>query len=341
MLDFGMRWLVVVMALASACKDGRDSREAPRAGSAAPAGSAARATGSATLPAGPDPWAMTKTRDDGLPSLSQRVARANTLCPKVTGPYFFEVAKDGKVSHILGTRHVSVSLAKFPEVVRRSIRSAKLAVFEVAPDDTSSRRAKDEPLRDKLGQDDWGHLRELVGNDMAEELATAPSDTAVISMLVMYEDITNMLDKQIEDMVAAQKIPAIGLETAAFQDDVLAKLLDFRMLRATVENTKSRAEIDKDSAADLIQYCAGTDDSPGMDDDEKTKLHKAGYTDAELAAMDQTLVFSRNSSWIPKFEELFGKGDVFVAVGADHLIGKRGVVSLLRERGFTVTRITR
>ena len=150
-----------------------------------------------------------------------------------------------------------------------------------------------------------------------------------------------MLDKQIEDMVATAKIPAIGLETAAFQDGVLAKLLDIRMLRATVENTKDRAEIQKDSADDLSQYCAGTDDSPGMDDEEKSKLKKFGYSDAELAAMDEMLVFKRNSSWIPKFEQLFKQGNVFVAVGADHLIGKRGVVSLLRERGFTVMRITK
>jgi uncharacterized protein YbaP (TraB family) len=328
----------VVVALACACKDAHDSHDISSVGSAAPRGSGS--AGSAAVPTGSDPWAA-PIRDDGLPSLSERVARANKLCPAVTGPYFFEVSKDGKVSHILGTRHVSVSLAKFPEVVRSNIRSAKLAVFEVAPDDTSGTRAKDEPLRDELGSADWNHLRELVGDDTAQELVKAAPDTAAITMLVLYEDITNMLDKQIEDMVAAAKIPAIGLETAAFQDDVLAKLLDFRMLRATVENTKDRAEIQQESADDLTQYCAGTDDTPGMDDKEKAKMRKAGYTDAELAAMDETLVFARNNSWIPKFEELFKQGDVFVAVGADHLIGKRGVVSLLRARGFTVTRITR
>jgi uncharacterized protein YbaP (TraB family) len=51
-------------------------------------------------------------------------------------------------------------------------------------------------------------------------------------------------------------------------------------------------------------------------------------------------VFERNAKWIPELEPLFAKGDVFVAVGADHLIGDRGVVALLRARGFTVTRIT-
>jgi uncharacterized protein YbaP (TraB family) len=51
-------------------------------------------------------------------------------------------------------------------------------------------------------------------------------------------------------------------------------------------------------------------------------------------------VFSRNRDWIPKLEKLFAQGDVFVAVGADHLIGDKGVIKLLEARGFTAKRIT-
>ena len=67
---------------------------------------------------------------------------------------------------------------------------------------------------------------------------------------------------------------------------------------------------------------------------------RPGVTTAELDAMDDKLVFSRNRDWIPKLEQLFQQSDVFVAVGADHLIGKTGVVSLLQARGFKITRIT-
>jgi uncharacterized protein len=342
---------LVALALVGACQgDAARDRSSTRA-----ARTAASATGSSTGSAGSravvagsnaaapatDPWNIGTAPDpDAAPTLGERVALANQLCPKVTGPYFFEVKKQGKTSHLLGTRHVGVPLAKFPEIVRDDIKAAKLAVFEVAPDDKSGTRSADEPLRDELGQADWVHFRDLVGRAKAAELEHASAATAAISMLVMYEDITNMLDKQIEDVVANAKIPARGLETAAFQDRVLDKLLDLRMLKATIEQTKDRAEMKKESGDDLHDYCTGTDDSPGMDEDARSKLRRAGYTDAELDAIDDKLVFARNRDWIPKLEQLFEQDGVFVAVGADHLIGKRGVVSLLRARGFEVTRIT-
>ena len=137
----------------------------------------------------------------------------------------------------------------------------------------------------------------------------------------------------------ASHTKAIGLETAAFQDDLLEKLLDVRMLRAAVAYTKTRHDLEDESQKDLAEYCAGTDDTPGMDYDMRKELTDAGYTTAEMTAIDEQMVFARNKSWIPKLEKLFVDGDVFVAVGADHLIGDRGVVSLPKARGFTVTRV--
>ena len=112
------------------------------------------------------------------------------------------------------------------------------------------------------------------------------------------------------------------------------------MLRATIEQTKDRAEIKKDSLDDLAEYCAGTDDSPGMDEESRGKMLKAGYTKQELDEQDEVLVFRRNADWIPKLSKLFGEKDnVFVAVGADHLIGPRGVIELMKAQGFDVKRI--
>jgi uncharacterized protein YbaP (TraB family) len=305
------------------------------------------AIGSAVTPttngsAAPDPWnTPAKVDPDAPPTLAQRAAFANKVCPTVKAPYFFEVtAKNGKISHLLGTRHVSVPLSKFPDSVRAEIKAAKLAVFEVAPDDNTGIASHVQPLRDELGTADWKHLQELLGKDTADDLVTAAPSAAAVSMMVMYEDASNMLDKQIEDVVADVHIPARGLETAAFQDGVLDKLLDLRMLKATIEQTKDRAEIEKESRDDLGQYCAGTDDSPGMDADARAKMLTAGYTSAELDAMDEELVFARNRSWIPKLEQMFADGGVFVAVGADHLIGNKGVPALLEARGMKVKRLT-
>jgi uncharacterized protein YbaP (TraB family) len=287
----------------------------------------------------PDPWAVAPS-PNAPPSLSERHAFAEAACPKVTGPYFYRVEKAGKTSYILGTRHISVPLAKFPQVVRDKLHAAKLAVFEIAPDDHSSIDHDDVSLRDAVGPVLWKHYTELVGDDTARAVEHGRASTAVLNAMVMYEDITAMLDLEIQREVTAAGIPARGLETAAFQDDLLDRLLDVRMLKVELEQTKDRTEIEKESHDDLAQYCAGTDTSPGTDAKDRAMFLRGGYTDEEIDHMDDLMVFQRNAKWIPELEELFANGDVFVAVGADHLIGDRGVVALLRGRGYTVTRIT-
>jgi uncharacterized protein YbaP (TraB family) len=49
------------------------------------------------------------------------------------------------------------------------------------------------------------------------------------------------------------------------------------------------------------------------------------------------LVTNRNTSWMPKIESLLqGPDDALVVVGAAHLVGKQGVVEMLRAKGYTV-----
>jgi uncharacterized protein YbaP (TraB family) len=49
------------------------------------------------------------------------------------------------------------------------------------------------------------------------------------------------------------------------------------------------------------------------------------------------MITNRNRSWIPKLESLIrGKEDALVIVGAGHLVGKDGVVELLRAKGYTL-----
>jgi len=53
----------------------------------------------------------------------------------------------------------------------------------------------------------------------------------------------------------------------------------------------------------------------------------------------QTLIVARNQDWIPQIVEIMdGEGTVFIAVGAAHLPGENGVIELLRNEGFGVTR---
>lgn len=48
------------------------------------------------------------------------------------------------------------------------------------------------------------------------------------------------------------------------------------------------------------------------------------------------MVDDRNQAWMPRLIRYLDEGDAFVNVGAAHIPGKNGLVSLLRARGYRV-----
>jgi uncharacterized protein YbaP (TraB family) len=50
------------------------------------------------------------------------------------------------------------------------------------------------------------------------------------------------------------------------------------------------------------------------------------------------LLVARNRKWLPQIETMLKSGKVhFVTVGAAHLVGRDGVVEMLRAKGYKVT----
>jgi uncharacterized protein YbaP (TraB family) len=52
------------------------------------------------------------------------------------------------------------------------------------------------------------------------------------------------------------------------------------------------------------------------------------------------LVSDRNAEWVPKIEQMMKSGDdALVVVGAGHLVGKKGLVEMLRAKGYAVDQL--
>ena len=314
-----MKWCLVLVLVA--CQSKGDDQ---------PAGKAAA-----------DPWGQTGSANaDDPPTLAERTAVANAACPSVKKPWFFSVKKDGRESHILGTRHIGVGLEKFPPVVGEVFDTSSLAVFELPPADKANPEFKKEPLRDELGPADWAHFEALVGKTVAKRFVHGSPMVAAMSVGTLYEDLGVMLDKQLEQRAADHHIATNGLETHAFQLDLLAKWLDLRLLKTIVEDTPDRAKVKKQSTKALARYCEGTEHDPDiMEDVDVASLERHGYTKQDLEEFQRTLLDDRNADWIPKLEKLFEQDKVFVAVGAAHLMGPHGVIALLKQRGYEIARI--
>lgn len=66
---------------------------------------------------------------------------------------------------------------------------------------------------------------------------------------------------------------------------------------------------------------------------------EVGISDTGYAAFNDSLVERRNAVILARAVPLIDKGNAFIAVGALHLIDHTGLVALLRDEGYTVTRV--
>lgn len=135
------------------------------------------------------------------------------------------------------------------------------------------------------------------------------------------------VDVQLNARAHAAGKPIVGLESVDFQLGLFDSLAPADQEKMLLEEQPPAAAA-KDLATIKDAWVAGN--TVVLD----SLLNSRMTTAPGLLA---TLVTNRNRSWIPKLEAMLqGPDDALVVVGAGHLVGKQGVVELLRAKGYTV-----
>lgn len=92
----------------------------------------------------------------------------------------------------------------------------------------------------------------------------------------------------------------------------------------------------------------------GGDSDKELKVITSAWKNGDTKALEKLLdeylgssgdlyeglVFRRNDNWMPQIEALLRQEKpAMVVVGALHLVGKRGIIEMLRERGYRIEQL--
>lgn len=125
----------------------------------------------------------------------------------------------------------------------------------------------------------------------------------------------------------AKKMPVVGLETVASQ----LKVIDSRPINKQATDLYEIARDPQKSINELKKLMAvyKLQDSDKLFETTNSLM----TSDKEFQTR---LLAERNVAWIPKLEAAFKEKTTFVAVGAGHLGGKKGVIKLLRKKGYRV-----
>jgi uncharacterized protein YbaP (TraB family) len=177
-----------------------------------------------------------------------------------------------------------------------------------------------------------GHLKETgLPPEMFEQFTPgmAAMTIAMLQLQKLGLDPNQGVDKHFFPMARQSGKEIVPLETVDFQ---IGLLTDFTKVEGELLMKTTLKDMDtlmKDLPKLLTAWKNG--DADGLE----KMLNEAMK---ESPAIYKRLLTDRNRNWLPKIEELArGKKNAVVIVGAGHLVGKEGVVELLRKKGWKVT----
>jgi uncharacterized protein len=129
-------------------------------------------------------------------------------------------------------------------------------------------------------------------------------------------------------MAKEEKKEILGLETVQDQFGAMDKMgmkkqADMMLVKLVENWTDGKQEFKQ-----MITDYKNQDVEALLQDMEKSKTSDANF--------QEDLLVTRNQNWIPKIQQITKEKSTFFAVGAGHLGGKKGVIALLRQAGFTV-----
>lgn len=248
----------------------------------------------------------------------------------------------GTPSYVFGTIHSDEpSVATPPPPASAALASSRVFMMELLPDADAMATVAQAMLSSDgtslealLGPTVFAKAeRALAERGIPQQAADRLAPWAAMVALGMPKPRGGLpLDLVLYATAQSQSKPALGLETAAEQTVVFTSLSRSEQIALLKDTIEYLPQMDQLLAEMHRLYIAR--DLAGM-----VKLNeKYAPRDAALArkVMD-ALVDSRNQRMAQRIEGELQKGGAFVAVGALHLPGPKGLLNLLRLRGYRVS----
>ncbi len=276
-------------------------------------------------------------RSQGSQSVQANALSRNTLLWQVSGNGLQQP------SYVFGTMHIlCANDVKLGDSLKGIIRDVNKIYFEVDMDDMMEmmsvmnyiQMSNNQKLSDLLTPEEYAKLKEYFSNhpgmlplQMMETFKPFFISSIIEEQKMVCTDKKGM-EQLIMNEASQYKKEIKGLETMKFQADVFdsipykeqAKELvaSLDSIDASSKQTQELIEVYKKQDLTKIEELSNKGE-PGMDK----------YMDL--------LLYNRNKDWLTKISNITPTGSYLFAVGAAHLVGERGVLSLLRQKGFTVT----
>lgn len=255
--------------------------------------------------------------------------------------FLWKISGNGlkKDSYVLGTIHMACGPDfKMEDKINEAVKTTDRIALELNasnPETVKSLQAHIGPVPgffDGLAPEKKQLIDSvLTSKNLSPAMLDQVGPAVLVSLLSMQafdcqdpKDIKSM-ELELLKLEGAAGKPVDELETAEFQINLMNEFF---------------------KAEDLYTYLRDLDKMK-----EQTKLLVTKYFNNEVGQVEELLfktssmspekeemmLTKRNQEWITKMPEMMKNNSTFFAVGAGHLLGKNGVIQLLKDKGYKVT----
>ena len=258
----------------------------------------------------------------------------NTLLWQVSG-------KDlKKPSYIFGTFHLlckdDINLS---EQLKSALASSNKIYMELDLDDPSTMLSamlymnmKDKKLQDLYTPSEYKRIESYFNDTLHTPLTMFQKMKPYFLVAFLYPRMMSCknasgVEEELVKLAKENKKEVLGLETMQFQASVFDSIPYEWQAKELLKNIDSFASNKKEFDILINDYR-----NQRLSDMEKL-LAKSEFGSEKY---QEILLTKRNVNWVQQLNKIMPENNVLVAVGAGHLTGKNGLLSLLKKEGYKV-----
>lgn len=262
---------------------------------------------------------------------------------KTDNTLLWEISGNGlkQPSYLFGTFHMMCKDdIHFSENLQTALKYAGEVYFEMDLDDPSNTlgallfmNMKDgKTLKDLYTEEEFSRLEKFFRDSLKTSLKTFQKMKPSMLEAFLYPKMMpckNMsgVEQELLKIVSKDKKEIKGFETIAFQASV------FDSIPYAAQAKSLLGSIDS-----IHKYSLYFDTMIHVYQSQQIDKIEAMFSKPEFGLQDgmELLLDKRNVDWVKQLKTILPKQNIFMAVGAGHLVGKMGLIALLRNEGYTM-----
>jgi uncharacterized protein YbaP (TraB family) len=259
----------------------------------------------------------------------------NTLLWEISGKHM------AKPSYLFGSFHIMCKEdIHFSNTLKKAIDRSEEMYFEMDLDDPSNtlgalffmNMKKGVSLQDLYNPEEYSRLSGFFNDSLKTPIALIGRMKPAFLEALLYPKLMpcekmSGVEEELMRLARDSKKEIKGFETIAFQASV------FDSIPYEVQAKSLLRSIDS-----LAEYRAYFNNMLQVYKSQQLSKIESLFSDSEFGMQENrdVLLDKRNEDWVSKLQEVLPKKAVFVAVGAGHLVGEKGLIALLRKKGYVL-----